>query len=107
MDRKGLTMPKTKERVIDMAGSAKPYVDRAIRDEELRDHVREAYGAARAIYDTLVAPRGVTGLAVRVASDEDIQQNARHALEELRLAANRLQGQQRSHTGRNTFFLLT
>jgi hypothetical protein len=85
---------KTKDRVVDIAGSAKPYVDRALHDDELRDHVREAYTAARAIYDQLVAPRGVTGLAVKVAGDEDIQANLRRTMGELRQAAERLQGRQ-------------
>ena len=85
---------KTKDRVFDMAGSAKPYVDRALRDDELRDHVKQAYSAARAIYDELIAPRGVTGLAVKVAGDDEIQANMRRAIQELRQAADRLQGRE-------------
>jgi hypothetical protein len=99
-------MPNTKDRVIDMAGTARPYVDRALHDEELRDHMREAYGAARAIYDQLVQPRGVTGIAARVASDDEIQQNVRRTVEEIRMAATRLQQQKQSHNGRNLFLLL-
>src|SRR4051812_9452364 len=98
-------MPKTKDKVLDVAGTARPYVDRAMHDEELRDHVREAYGAARAIYDQLVQPRGVTGIAARVASDDEIQQNMRRTVDELRLAANRLQ-HKKSHSGRNMFLLV-
>ena len=44
-------MPKTTDRVAGMAGSAQPYVERAIHDEELRDHVKQAYAAARDIYE--------------------------------------------------------
>ena len=40
-------MPKTTDKVASMAGTAKPYVDRALHDEELRDHVKQAYAAAR------------------------------------------------------------
>ena len=32
-------MPKTTDKVANVAGTAKPYVDRALHDEELRDHV--------------------------------------------------------------------
>jgi hypothetical protein len=97
-------MPKTKDRVAGMAENARPYVERAIRDEELRDHVKQAYAAARDIYDELVGPRGVTELATRVAKDEEVQDNLRTAIAELRQAANRLQGRREHHGGRN--FLL-
>ena len=36
-------MPKTKDKVAEMADTAKPYVERALHDEELRDHVKQAY----------------------------------------------------------------
>jgi hypothetical protein len=99
-------MPKTKDRVAGMAENARPYVERAIRDEELRDHVKQAYAAARDIYDELVGPRGVTQLATRVARDEDVQDNLRTAVAELRQAANRLQGRREHHGGRTVLLLL-
>ena len=98
-------MPKTKDRVAGVAGTAKPYVERALNDEELRTHVKQAYAAAREIYDEL-APRGVVGVAQRVAGDQDVQDNLRVAVAELRQAANRLQGRREHHGGR-TFLLLT
>jgi hypothetical protein len=88
-----------------MAGSARPYVERAIHDEELRDHVKQAYAAAKDIYDELLGPRGVTEIATRVARDEEVQDNLRTAVAELRQAANRLQGRKQHHGGR-TFLLL-
>jgi response regulator RpfG family c-di-GMP phosphodiesterase len=99
-------MPKTKDRVAGMAGNARPYVERAIRDEELREHVRQAYAAARDIYDELVGPRGVAELATRVAKDEEVQDNLRTAIAELRQAANRLQGRRQSRGGRSFLLLL-
>jgi hypothetical protein len=98
-------MPKTTDRVAGMAGSARPYVERAIHDEELRDHVKQAYAAAKDIYDELLGPRGVTEIATRVARDEEVQDNLRTAVAELRQAANRLQGRKQHHGGR-TFLLL-
>jgi hypothetical protein len=98
-------MPKTRDRVTGAAGTAKPYVERALHDEELRTHVKQAYTAARQIYDELVGPRGMTGMASRVAGDHEIQDNLRTAVAELRQAANRLQGRRESHGGR-TFVLL-
>lgn len=94
-------MPKTKEKVAEMADTAKPYVERALHDEELRDHVKQAYGAAREIYEELAGPRGLTAAATRFAADQDLQENLRNAVLELRQAAYRLQGRSpRSHGGR-------
>ncbi len=95
-------MPKTRERVEDV----KPYVRRALKDEDLRDNVVEAFHAAREVYNELVGDRGVTGLAARVATDDDIQKNLRKTIEELREASDRLQGK-KDHSGRNTMLLLT
>lgn len=98
-------MAKTKDRVRELTDSAKPYVDRALHDDELRDHVKQAYAAAHEIYEELIAPRGVTGIATRVAGDKEIQDNLRRAIEELRQAAHRLQGRER-HRGRKATLLL-
>ena len=99
-------MPKTTDRVASVAGTAKPYVDRALHDEELREHVKQAYAAARSIYDELIAPRSMVSAAQRVASDQDLQDSFRVATAELREAATRLQGQgKEKHSGR-AFLLL-
>jgi hypothetical protein len=95
-------MTKAKDRLED----AKPYVKRAIQDEELRESLRSAFSTARDVYDELVGNRGVTGIASKVATDEDIQDQLRSAIEDLRSAANRIQGAD-SHKSRNTTLLLT
>ena len=99
-------MPKTEDRVAGVAETARPYVDRALHDEELRDHVKQAYSAAREIYDELVGPRGVASLATRVAKDDELQDNLKTAVAELRQAANRLQGRREHHGGRNFVLLV-
>ena len=99
-------MPKTKDRVTGAAGTAKPYVERALHDEELREHVKQAYAAAREIYDGLIGPRGVSGMASRMAGDHDLQDNLRTAIAELRQAANRLQGREEHHGSRNLLLLV-
>jgi len=98
-------MAKTKDKVTDAAGTVKPYVERALRDEELRENVRNAYDSARSIYNELLGNRGVTGVAARVATDKDIQAELRSAIDELRQAADRVQGKE-EHTGRNSGLLL-
>lgn len=97
---------KTKEKVSDAAGTVKPYVDRAMHDQELRDNVRNAFAAARDVYDELVGRRDAVSVARRVATDKDVQDNLRKAIEELRNAADRIQGRE-SHKTRNTVLLLT
>jgi gas vesicle protein len=92
---------KAKDRVADV----KPYVKRAIQDEELRESLRSAFTTARDVYDELIGKRGVTGVATKVASDRDIQDQLRSAIEDLRSAANRVQGKE-SHKGRNSTLLL-
>ncbi|TML45184.1 MAG: hypothetical protein E6G19_05565 [Actinobacteria bacterium] len=89
-------MAKTRDRVSDV----KPYVERAIKDEEFRDNLKSAFVAARGVYDELMGPRGVSGKAVRVASDKDLRENLRSAVDDLRSAADRIQ-RGPSHKGRN------
>jgi hypothetical protein len=99
-------MLKSKERISDKADKARPYVERAFKDEHVRENMKSALAAARTVYDELLAGRGVTTVATRVATDKDIQDNLRTAIEELRDAADRVQGKKGSHTGRNAFLLL-
>jgi hypothetical protein len=94
-------MANAKDRIQD----AKPYVTRALQDEELRENLRSAFATARDVYDELLGNRGVTGIATKVASDEDIQEQLRSAIQDLRKAADRVQGQE-SHKSRNSTLLL-
>jgi hypothetical protein len=98
-------MAKTTEKVRDQAGNVKPYIDRAMHDEDLRDNVLTAFAAAKEVYDELIGNRGVTTVARRVAGDKDLQENLKTALDELREAAQRIQGK-RDHGGRNGALLL-
>jgi hypothetical protein len=95
-------MAKAKDRLSD----AKPYVTRALQDEEVRENVKSAIAAAREIYDELVGGRRPTAVAARVATDKDIQDNLRSAIDDLKKAANKVQGK-KEHTSRNATLLLT
>jgi hypothetical protein len=97
-------MAKTREKVQDATGTVKPYVERALRDEDLRESVKSAYESARYIYNELMGGRGVTGVAARVATDKDLQAELRSAVAELRNAADRVQGKD-EHKGRNSTLL--
>ena len=83
-------MTYTKEKVAGAASSARPYVERAIRDKELRDNVRNAYSSARAVYDELASKRKVSDAATQLAGDKDLQDQLRNAIDELRSAAGRV-----------------
>ncbi|HEY2542436.1 MAG TPA: hypothetical protein VGH92_05235 [Gaiellaceae bacterium] len=98
-------MPKTTDKVSDAASTVKPYFERALHDAELRDNVRSAYDSARAIYDELIGDRGVTGVAKRVATDRDIQDELRSAIADLRTAADRVRGKE-EHKSRYSGLLL-
>jgi hypothetical protein len=95
-------MAKTKDRLAD----AKPYVTRALQDEEVRENVKSAIGAAREIYDELIGARRPTAVAARFATDEEIQDNLRSAIDDLKKAASRVQGK-KEHGSRNATLLLT
>jgi hypothetical protein len=94
-------MPKTTDKVSEAAANVKPYFERALQDAELRDNVRNAYESARAIYEELIGNRGVSGVAKRVATDKDIQDELRSAIADLRTAADRVRGKKehKSHSG--------
>jgi hypothetical protein len=98
-------MAKTKDRVYDAAGNAKPYIERAMKDEKLRDDVLSAFATAKELYNELIGGRGAVTLATRVATDDEIRDKLREAVEDLRSASERLQGK-KDHSGRNTTLLV-
>jgi hypothetical protein len=95
-------MAKAKDRISD----ATPYVKRALQDEEVRENVKSAIAAAREIYDELIGGRRPSAVAARVATDKEIQDNLRSAIEDLKKAANKVQGKS-EHKSRNAVLLLT
>ena len=98
-------MTKTKDRVYDAAGNIKPYVERAMSDEKLREEVMHAFSTARQLYDELVGDRRAVRIAGRVATDTEVREKLREAIDDLRNAADRLQGK-KDHSGRNTTLLV-
>ena len=85
-------MTKTKDKVYDQVGNVKPYVERAMKDEQLRDDVMSAFHTAKELYNELIGGRGAVTLATRVATDDDVREKLRDAVEDLRSASDRLQG---------------
>jgi hypothetical protein len=70
----------------DAAGTARPYVQRLIDDEDLRDDLRDAYFAARDAYD-----RASNGKSPqKVLEDKKLHKDLRAASESLRSASEAL-----------------
>jgi hypothetical protein len=88
-------MTYTKEKVAGAASSARPYVERALRDRELRDNVRNAYSSARTVYDELASRRKVSEAATHLAADKKLQDELRKAIHEIKSAAGRVQAVKR------------
>jgi hypothetical protein len=99
-------MAKTTDKLLDKTGGARPYIERALTDEDLRDNVRSAFESAREVYNELLGGRGAVPIATRVATDKEIHDRLRDAIDELREAADRVQGK-KDHSGRNTLLLFT
>jgi hypothetical protein len=102
-------MTKRTDRLSDAATSVRPYVERAFKDEELRDNVLQAFQAAKEVYGELVSQGRVSRAASHAVTDREVQDNLRKAVDELRHASVRLQGgeEEEKRSGRNTMLLLT
>ena len=96
---------RAKDKVTDAAENLKPYVERAMADEKLRDDVMRAFGTAREIYKDLLGEKSPITLASRVATDDDIRDKLRGAIEDLRNANERIQGK-KEHSSRNATLLI-
>ncbi len=98
-------MAKTRDKVYDAAENVKPYVERAMNDEKLRDDVMSAFATAKELYNELIGGRGAVTLATRVTTDEEVRAKLRDAVDDLRNAADRLQGR-KDHGNRNATLLV-
>jgi hypothetical protein len=105
-------MNTTKEKVADATSHVRPIVERALRDEELRQNVKDAYLSARALYDQLLTRNDVSHVATKLVSDEDVQAQLRNVVAQIRGAAGRAQAaqeaaQKEERSARHTLLLVT
>ena len=102
-------MNATKERVADATANVRPIIERALRDEELRRNVKDAYTSARALYEQLLADNDSShaAAATKLVSDEEVQAQLREVVTKLRGAATRVQApvEKKSHSARNGLLL--
>ena len=101
-------MAKKAAKMSDTFDMVKPYLERALRDEEFRNDLKDALGAARELYGPLAKQKnGVSGSARALATDKKTQEQMRKAIEDLMSAKDTLQGKKRKkgHKGRNMVLL--
>lgn len=97
----------SRDKVYGAADNIKPYVERAMTDEKLRSDIFKAFRTANDLYRELMSDRNEpVRIATRVATDDDIRDKLREAIEDLRSAGDRLKGKP-DHSTRNTVLLLT
>ena len=87
-------MARTKQKVGDATMSVRPFVERAMTDEKLRDDVTSAFATAKKVYDELMGAKNVEKAAGKVL-DKKVHKDLRTAVEDLRDASLRLQGKKR------------
>jgi hypothetical protein len=101
-------MPKSKKSsLVDTADTVRPYVERAMTDERLRREVMRAFATARELYGDLVTDRDrpIT-IASRVATDDDVRDKLREAIDDLRSASERLKGKRERSSNRASTLLI-
>jgi hypothetical protein len=101
-------MARQKDSLLTKADTVRPYVERAMSDENLRRDVLRAFAIARGLYTELARDRDkpIT-IASRVATDDEIRDRLRDAIEDLRRASNRLQGKKQRSGIRGSTLLIT
>jgi hypothetical protein len=93
--------------MADTLETVKPYLERALHDEEFRRDLKDALAAARELYGPLSKQNGVSAGARALATDKKAQEQMRRAIDDLLSAKDTLQGtkKKKSHKGRNMVLL--
>ena len=100
-------MAKTKaDRLGTSFDTMKPYIERALTDDDFRNNVRAALTAGGAVYSDISRGRNGMAAATKLAGDKKTQENLRRAFDELNEAGYRLKGKKKSRKGRNTVLLV-
>ena len=100
-------MPKGKSTISTKADLVRPYVERAMTDERLRNEVLRAFATARELYGDLAGDRDKPMVVVsRVATDDDVRDKLRDAIEDLKSASGRLQGRRERSSHRASTLLV-
>jgi hypothetical protein len=99
-------MAKKAAKVADTIEMLRPYLERALKDEEFRNDLKDALVAARELYGPLTKQNGVGASARALATDKKTQEQVRRALDDLMSAKDTLQGKKKKgSTGRKMLLL--
>jgi hypothetical protein len=82
-------------KLTDTLEMLRPYLERALKDEEFRNDLKDALSAARELYGPLTKANGFGGSAKAIATDKKAQEQMRRALDDLLSAKDTLQGKKR------------
>jgi len=93
---------KAKEKASGAYESARPYVQRLIEDEELRDNLREAYEAGRNAYERASGDKKPSALL----DDKRLQRDLKSASESLRAASEALREPEKRPSSGHPFIKL-
>jgi hypothetical protein len=93
---------KAKDKASSAYENARPYVQRLIEDEELRDNLREAYEAGRHAYDRASGAKKPSALL----DDKKLQRDLKSASESLRAASEALREPEKRPSSGHPFLKL-
>jgi hypothetical protein len=99
-------MAKKAAKVADTVEMLKPYLERALKDEEFRKDLKDALIAARELYGPLTKKNGVGAGALALATDKKAQEQMRRALDDLMSAKDTLQGTKKKKGSKGRKMLL-
>jgi len=91
---------KRTEKLGDTVGTLRPYVERALTDEEFRQDLRDAVKTARQLYGDLGKGNGGVKSAKKLATDKRAQEQLRKALDDLGKAGGRIKGGKKKRKAR-------
>jgi hypothetical protein len=96
------TKTKAKDKASTAVEGARPYVQRLIEDEELRDNLREAYDAGRGAYNRASGAKSPASLL----DDKRLQNDLKSATESLRAVSDALREPEKMPKGGHPFLKL-
>ena len=101
-----MSKKKAATTMSDTIETVKPYLERALTDEDFRNDLKDALAAARELYGPLSKQNGVGAGARALATDKKAQEQMRRVFEDMLSAKDTLQGKKKkSHKGRNMVLL--
>lgn len=97
---------KQAAKLADTLDSVKPYLERALTDDDFRRDLKDALQAARELYGPISKQNGGVAESARLlATDKKAQEQLRRAIDDLASAKDTLKGKKKGKKGRNMVLL--